>query len=130
MKRGVVQHVAEAAKLHHSGRSADVVINCTGLSARKLGGVRDKKVYPARGQIVLVRNDPNIMASISGTDDAPDEATYIMHRAAGRTFHTIETPQLISPCRWRMYPRGLSTEGQLGISARSQSRCSNHETLR
>lgn len=86
MKRGVVQHVAEAAKLHHSGRSADVVINCTGLSARKLGGVRDKKVYPARGQIVLVRNDPNIMASISGTDDAPDEATYIMHRAAGRTF--------------------------------------------
>lgn len=41
-------------------------------------------MYPARGQIVLVRNDPaDVMASVSGTDDGPGEATYIMHRAAG-----------------------------------------------
>lgn len=84
MKRGVVKHVADAADFHHSGRTADIIINCTGLSARKLGGVKDEKVYPARGQIVVVRNDPKIMASISGTDDGPDESTYIMHRAAGR----------------------------------------------
>jgi len=59
------------------------VVNCTGLSAGKLGGVEDQKVYPARGQIVVVRNDPCIMTSVSGTDDGSDEATYIMHRAAG-----------------------------------------------
>jgi len=40
-------------------------------------------MYPARGQIVLVRNDPKVMSTSSGTDDGVDEATYVMHRAAG-----------------------------------------------
>lgn len=40
-------------------------------------------MYPARGQITIVRNDPGMMASTSGTDDGGDEALYIMHRAAG-----------------------------------------------
>ncbi|KAK3628328.1 D-amino acid oxidase [Elasticomyces elasticus] len=83
VRRGIVKHVAEAASLHHSGRRADLVVNCTGLGSLKLDGVKDSAVYPARGQIVLVRNDPHVMASVSGTDDSPDEATYIMHRAAG-----------------------------------------------
>lgn len=83
IKRGTVKHVSEAADLHHSGQPAKVIVNCTGLSSRFLGGVEDESVYPARGQIVLVRNDPKIMASVSGTDDGGDEATYIMHRAAG-----------------------------------------------
>jgi D-amino-acid oxidase len=60
------------------------VVNCTGLRSLKLGGVEDTKLYPGRGQIVVVRNDPKVMTSISGTDDGSDEATYIMHRAAGR----------------------------------------------
>lgn len=62
---------------------ADLIVNCTGLGAGGLGGVADKAVYPARGQIVLVRNDPGIMASTSGSDDGPDEVVYVMHRAAG-----------------------------------------------
>ena len=83
-RRGNVSHISDAAKLHHSGKLADLIINATGLSSLKLGGVEDKNLYPARGQIVLVRNDPgNFMGSTSGTDDGPDEATYIMHRAAG-----------------------------------------------
>jgi len=82
-KRGVVRHVKEAADLHHTRKQADLIVNCTGLSSAKLGGVEDSTVVPARGQIVLVRNDPKIMASTSGTDDGDDEATYIMHRAAG-----------------------------------------------
>ena len=73
----------DAASMHHSGKKADVVVNCTGLSALKLGGVEDKTVYPGRGQVVVVRNDPKVMLSVSGTDDGTDEATYIMHRAAG-----------------------------------------------
>lgn len=60
-----------------------MILNCTGLSAAKLGGVEDKTVMPARGQIVVVRNDAGAMYSISGTDDGSDEATYIMTRAAG-----------------------------------------------
>jgi len=83
VKRGIVKHVAEAADLHHSGKRADVVVNCTGLSSLHLGGVEDTKMYPARGQIVVVRNDPKVMTSVSGTDDGSDEATYIMHRAIG-----------------------------------------------
>ncbi|OCL13599.1 FAD dependent oxidoreductase [Glonium stellatum] len=83
IKRAIVSHVAEAASLHHTGEPAGVVVNCTGLSAGKLGGVEDPTVFPARGQIVIVRNDPGVMSTISGTDDGPDEATYIMQRAVG-----------------------------------------------
>lgn len=43
----------------------------------------DKSVIPARGQIVVVRNDPGVMLTISGTDDGDDEVCYIMQRAAG-----------------------------------------------
>lgn len=82
-KRAVFKHISDAAKAHHSGRKADVVVNCTGLSSKTLGGVNDQKLYPARGQIVVVRNDPGPMVSVSGTDDGEDEALYIMTRAAG-----------------------------------------------
>ncbi|KAK2781843.1 hypothetical protein FQN52_001337 [Onygenales sp. PD_12] len=82
-KRAVFKHVADAAYAHHSGKKADLIVNCTGLSARKLGGVEDQKMYPARGQIVVVRNDPGVMASVSGCDDGEDEVCYIMKRAAG-----------------------------------------------
>jgi D-amino-acid oxidase len=82
-KRAVFGHVSETAAAHHSGQGADLIINCTDLSAAKLGGVKDTSVIPARGQIVLVRNDPGAMFSISGTDDGPDEVAYIMMRAAG-----------------------------------------------
>jgi D-amino-acid oxidase len=84
LRRGILSHISEAANLHHSGKRADLIVNCTGLSSLKLGGVEDKALYPGRGQIVVVRNDPfDTMYSISGTDDGSDEATYIMHRAAG-----------------------------------------------
>lgn len=84
-KRAIFSHVNDAASAHHSGQKADIVVNCTGLSSRKLGGVLDDTLLPARGQIVLVRNDPGVMCSISGSDDGDDEVTYIMTRAAGMT---------------------------------------------
>lgn len=85
IKRAVFKHIADAAApgVHHSGRPADLVVNCTGLMASKLGGVEDKTVVPARGQIVVVRNSAPAMYGMSGTDDGPDEACYIMTRAAG-----------------------------------------------
>ncbi|KAF8241428.1 D-amino acid oxidase [Wilcoxina mikolae CBS 423.85] len=82
-KRVTLGHICDAADLHSSGKMADVVVNCTGLSARKLGGVMDENVIPARGQIAVVRNEIPAMVSISGTDDGPDELVYLMMRAAG-----------------------------------------------
>lgn len=51
--------------------------------ASNLGGVEYNTVVPARGQIVLVRNDAGKMLDVSGTDDGDGEACYVMTRAAG-----------------------------------------------
>lgn len=83
LKRAIIAHISEAADFHHSGQKADVIINCTGLLASKLGGVMDTTVVPARGQIVVVRNSPGAMYTISGCDDGEDEVSYVMERAAG-----------------------------------------------
>ena len=64
-KRGILTHISEAAALHHSGQKADVVINCTGLLASKLGGVMDEDVVPARGVTILVRNEADASKSLS-----------------------------------------------------------------
>ena len=84
-KRAVFRHISVAAApgVHYSGSRADLVVNCTGLSAAKLGGVEDLSLVPVRGQIVIVRNDPGGIFSWSGTDDGPDDRAYLMVRAAG-----------------------------------------------
>src|ERR1700750_1005802 len=66
LKRAIFKHIGDASTpgVHPSGGRADIVINCTGLSAGKLGGVEDKNFYPIRGQIVIVRNDPGSMCSL------------------------------------------------------------------
>ena len=51
--------------------------------ARDLGGVEDKTVVPARGQVVVVRNDPGIMASISSMPSKLGALAYIMCRPRG-----------------------------------------------
>lgn len=83
LRRGILTHISEAAQLHHTAKKADLIVNCTGLSSISLGGVEDTALYPGRGQIVVVRNDPGYMSSASGTDDGSEEAVYIMTRAAG-----------------------------------------------
>ncbi|KAL8771607.1 MAG: hypothetical protein Q9209_003050 [Squamulea sp. 1 TL-2023] len=82
-KRANLRHICDATKLHHSGRKADLIVNCTGLSAFKLGGVADQNMIPIRGQTVLVRNEANVMCLSSGTDDGQEEGCYVMQRAAG-----------------------------------------------
>lgn len=83
-KRGIFDHVVDAAtsSIHPNGH-VDLVVNCTGLMASKLGGVEDISVVPARGQIVIVRNEAGKMLDMSGTDEGDDEACYVMTRAAG-----------------------------------------------
>lgn len=82
-KRANISHISEAAKLHHSVAVAKVVINCTGIGSAKLGGVEDSSLVPARGQIVLVRNEAGPMIATSGTDHGKEELCYMMQRAAG-----------------------------------------------
>lgn len=100
-----------------------MVINCTGLSAGKLGGVEDKKMVPARGQIVLVRNEGDgVMYTSSGTDDDNDEICYIMTRAAGKSQLKLFGNTLLT-CRYRRryYSGWLLPDRQLGFSTRSKS---------
>ncbi|KAI1612716.1 D-amino-acid oxidase [Exophiala viscosa] len=83
-KRASFNHISDAGRPDvHPAKKVDLVVNCTGLGAAKLGGVEDKTVVPARGQIVLVRNDAGKMLDVSGTDDGDGEACYVMTRAAG-----------------------------------------------
>jgi D-amino-acid oxidase len=90
-RRAVFSHISEAAAFATPRSSpASLIVNCSGLGAASLGGVLDRTVVPARGQVLLVRNEVtggNVsggrMLSFSGTDDGPDEACYIMARAAG-----------------------------------------------
>lgn len=75
-------HICHAADAHHSGKKADLVVNCTGLSARTLGGVEDAEMIPIRGQTVLVRNETRGLMFCD--DNIHKEPIYIMHRAAGK----------------------------------------------
>ncbi|KAG7287294.1 hypothetical protein NEMBOFW57_006802 [Staphylotrichum longicolle] len=86
-KRAVLKHISEAKGMmgpQGKGGKVDVVVNATGLLACRLGGVMDTKVYPARGQIVLVRNEAEgFMPTTSGCEDGEDEVVYVMQRALG-----------------------------------------------
>ncbi len=67
-----------------NGGKVDVVVNASGLLACRLGGVLDGKVYPARGQIVVVRNEAGgVMTTVSGCEDGEEELVYVMQRALG-----------------------------------------------
>jgi D-amino-acid oxidase len=61
MKRGTLAHVQDALKYCPEAQS---IVNCTGLQALFLGGVKDEKVYPTRGQVVVV-NAPHIKKTLT-----------------------------------------------------------------
>lgn len=55
--------------------------------ARKLGGVEDTSVVPARGQVVVVRNDPKIMTTASNATSERNTMAYMMCRPGGKFLH-------------------------------------------
>lgn len=73
--------VFERRKLSHVtqafGPGVKTVFNCTGIGARKLGGVQDINVYPTRGQVVVIKA-PHIQENVMRWGD--DYATYIIKR--------------------------------------------------
>ncbi|KAF4967417.1 hypothetical protein FSARC_5030 [Fusarium sarcochroum] len=82
LKRAVLSDIGDAKGLSHTGNPASIIVNATGLGSLKLGGVRDTNMMPARGQIVLVRNEAPMFGT-SGTEDEPSDICYSMTRAAG-----------------------------------------------
>ncbi|KAH0490941.1 hypothetical protein TgHK011_002387 [Trichoderma gracile] len=82
-KRAVLSDIRDAKALSHTGLPAKIIVNATALGSLKLGGVKDETMMPARGQVVVVRNEYHPMIATSGTDDGATEITYIMTRAAG-----------------------------------------------
>lgn len=75
-RRQRLEHVSEAY-----GSETKVVFNCTGLGARRLGGVEDSKVYPTRGQVVVVKA-PHIRENVMRW--GLNSATYIIRRPFSR----------------------------------------------
>lgn len=73
-------HLAQAKSFVNPlsiGSDKHIIFNCTGLGARDLGGVRDHKVYPTRGQVVVVKA-PHINENCLRW--GKDYATYIIPR--------------------------------------------------
>lgn len=54
-----------------------IVFNCTGLGARSLGGVEDTRMYPTRGQVLVVKA-PHVTENVMRWGS--DYATYIIKR--------------------------------------------------
>ena len=82
-RRGRVTDIRELRDMHHTGKRADVIVNASGLGSKDLTGVSDSAMSPIRGQIVLVENESEPMYNISGTNDGPEEVSYLMTRAVG-----------------------------------------------
>lgn len=61
-------------------KASAVVINCTGLGAKFLGGVNDDALFPTRGQVVVVKA-PHIKRTM--THIGTEGMTYIIPRSDG-----------------------------------------------
>jgi D-amino-acid oxidase len=75
-----LSHICEAFTLTSLPPSG--VINATGILASKLGGVEDDKVFPTRGQTILVRNECSKMYFRSA-ERLGEEPTYVIPRPFG-----------------------------------------------
>lgn len=78
-----MSHINEARGLSHTGKPATIIVNSTGLGALKLGDVQDTRMRPARGQVVLVRNEVPMFVTSGNDDDENADLCYAMTRAAG-----------------------------------------------
>jgi glycine/D-amino acid oxidase-like deaminating enzyme len=56
IERGTVPSLKALAQIpHHNNKNADIIVNCSALGSRNLGGVHDHHMFPTRGQIEIVR---------------------------------------------------------------------------
>ncbi|RXW22223.1 hypothetical protein EST38_g3627 [Candolleomyces aberdarensis] len=81
------------------------VVNCTGIGSRFLGGVEDKKLYPVRGQTVIVRA-PWVRSGKTLYRDRKGAWTYIIPRRSGE----VIVGGTRVPNDWYSQPRPETTE--------------------
>lgn len=77
-QRGVTIEVTDVSSLEEVARSAEIVVNCTGLGARDL--CDDQAVYPARGQIV--RAAPAVPEAVMVAPADAQGPVYLVPRSA------------------------------------------------
>ena len=78
-----IHHISQLADGSYTGgRKPDIIVVCTGLGSRFLGGVEDKNVYPIRGQTVLLRT-PWVKFGRTFSDLKTGLWTYIIPRRSG-----------------------------------------------
>ncbi|ODV96444.1 hypothetical protein PACTADRAFT_2737 [Pachysolen tannophilus NRRL Y-2460] len=71
--RKKLTHISQA----YLSSETKTVFNCTGIGAHSLGGVNDTKVYPSRGQVVVIKA-PHVQ--VNKLRWGKDYATYIIPR--------------------------------------------------
>ncbi|KAJ3038853.1 hypothetical protein HDV00_000259 [Rhizophlyctis rosea] len=78
-----------------------LVVNCTGLGARPLGGVEDADVYPTRGQTILV-SAPQVKRTVMdvGGGLGGSDVTYVIPRGDG----TVILGGTYQPNEWNLVP--------------------------
>ncbi|KAL1875713.1 hypothetical protein VTK73DRAFT_9902 [Phialemonium thermophilum] len=76
--RRIFTHVGDAFRLYPQAKA---VFNCTGIGALTLGGVEDRKIFPARGQILLVEGPEEPIRKMAFRAPRRDgEATHVFPR--------------------------------------------------
>ncbi|KAJ1655807.1 hypothetical protein IWQ61_004507 [Dispira simplex] len=78
----VQRPISHISDLWHQFPKATVLVNCTGLQARDLGGVRDAKMHPVRGQTLLVQA-PSVNRTITWLHGSTSQLAYIIPRGDG-----------------------------------------------
>lgn len=82
----IIKNVGSIEAVAAMGGDDSIVINCSGLGARSLLGVEDDKVFPIRGQTIIV-DAPHVKECIAdltpGYGKGPSECTYIIPRPDG-----------------------------------------------
>ncbi|KAJ1938993.1 D-amino acid oxidase [Linderina macrospora] len=81
VKKARLEHILDATRY---ADNCKVVVNCTAMGSRTLGGVNDNEMYPTRGQTLLV-NAPNVNFTTMMPDSAGSKTkcTYVIPRGDG-----------------------------------------------
>jgi len=83
---GAVASAKEILKENGVGEDVDVVINCTGLSSRLfLPAQEAEKLFPIRGQTVLVKGEARIARTYTDFSDDSEELLYVIPRPGSNT---------------------------------------------
>ncbi|KAL1721290.1 hypothetical protein EV715DRAFT_195133 [Schizophyllum commune] len=91
LARGSVAHINVLLEggadifLGRPAKAPAVIVNCSGLGARTLGGIDDEKVYPVRGQSVRI-HAPWVKEAIMSSEGSGEEHTGIFPRASGDVY--------------------------------------------